>query len=117
MSGCGCGQSAVAANQYEPAAATGAQELEDWFSSSGETSGLSGPELFLSLTEAGAAVPASDELAELAQVEQEEELAALQELDAAMQEESGSQTAAEPGLDELLALLRKRPGLKITFSY
>jgi len=82
-----------------------------------EAGGQSAVELFAALTEAGAEASALTEADnELAEAALEDELAAQQELDDLLAEAEGGE-AVEPGLDELLALLRNRPGLKLTLSY
>ena len=119
MSGCGCqcGPQQAAQQQFESAAAGDAFEPDFGLPEAG---GQSAVELFEALTEAGAAASAVTDEAdqELAEVALEDELAAQQELDEVLAEaESEGGEAVEPGLDELLALLKNRPGLKLTLSY
>ncbi|WP_300054667.1 hypothetical protein [Malikia sp.] len=100
--------------EAEPAGA----ELDHWFGLAEAPAGQSGVELFEALTGAGAEPSAGAEADELAEVALEDEQAAQQELDEVLAEadDEGGE-AVEPGLDELLALLKNRPGLKITLSY
>ena len=120
MSGCGCGckcgPQRAAQQQFgvEPAGT----ELDNWFGLAEAPAGQSGVELFEALTAAGAEASADIEADELAEVALEDEQAAQQELDEVLAEaEAENGEPVEPGLDELLVLLRNRPGLKITLSY
>ncbi|MCX7250580.1 MAG: hypothetical protein NTX37_03585 [Burkholderiales bacterium] len=118
MSGCGCkcGPQQAAQQQFGSAAAGDAFEPDFGLPAAGGQSAL---KLFAALTEAGAeaSAAAADEAdSELAEVALEDEQAAQQELDEVLAESEGGE-AVEPGLDELLALLKNRPGLKLTLSY
>ncbi len=114
--GCKCGPQQAAQQQFgtEPAGT----EQDNWFGLAEAPTGQSGAELFEALTAAGAEPSADVEADELAAVEFEDEQAAQQELDEVLAEadDEGGE-AVEPGLDELLVLLRNQPGLKITLSY
>jgi hypothetical protein len=118
MKGCGCkcGPQKAAQQQFdaEPAGA----ELDNWFDLAKVPTGQSGVELFEALTSGGAEASSGVEADELAEVALEDEQAAQQELDEVLAEadDEGGE-AVEPGLDELLALLKNRPGLKITLTY
>lgn len=110
---CNCGPQPSARSPFEAADDSFGQAL-----GSPDVAGLSAVELFTAWTEAGAeaAAPTDEADQELADAALEDEQAAQQELDELLAEaESGE--AAEPGLEELLALLRNRPGLKLTLSY
>ncbi len=115
MSGCGCKcGSQQAAGQ--PFVAAG-----DVFGPDFGLPGAGGPsavELFAAWTEPGAeaAAPTDEADQELADAALEDEQAAQQELDELLAEGEGG-AAVEPGLEELLTLLRNRPGLKVTRSY
>lgn len=117
MSGCGCkcGPQQAAQPQFGAAG----EAFEPDFGLPG-AAGQSALELFAALTTAGAEASAvSDEADnELAEAALEDEQVAQQELDEVQAEVDGEGgEAVEPGLDELLALLRSRPGLKLTLSY
>ncbi len=116
MSGCGCKCRPQQSAQPPFEAAGDGFEQDFGLPTAGGQSAL---ELFEAWTEAGAeaSVAAADEADnELAEAALEDEQAAQQELDAALAEAEAGE-AVEPGLDELLALLRNRPGLKLTLSY
>jgi hypothetical protein len=107
----------VTAGPFEATAVGDAFESEFGLSEAGGQSAL---ELFAALTEAGAETSAATEADnELAEAALEDEQAAQQELDELLAEADSEQggAAVEPGLDELLALLRNRPGLRLTLSY
>ncbi len=117
MSGCGCKCGPQQAAQQQFDAEPAGTELDNWFGLAEAPAGQSGVELFEALTAAGAEASAGTEAdSELAEVALEDEQAAQQELDEVLAEADGGE-AVEPGLDDLLALLRSRPGLKITLSY
>jgi len=121
MSGCRCNGGPQQAAQQQFGSAAAGDAFEPDFSLP-ETGGQSAVELFAALTEAGAeAFAAADEAdSELAELALEDEQAAQQELDEVLGEaesEGEGGEAVEPGLDELLALLKNRPGLKLTLSY
>ncbi len=115
MSGCGCKCGSQQAD-WSPFEAAGAAFEPDF--GLPEAGGQSPVELFAAWTEPGAeaAAPASEADKELAEAALEDEQAAQQELDALLAE-AEAEGGAEPGLDQLLALLRNRPGLKLTLSY
>ncbi len=118
MSGCGCKCRPQQSAQQQFGAALAGDQFEPDFGLP-TAGGQSALELFDAWTEAGAeaSVAAADEADnELAEAALEDEQAAQQELDAALAEAEAGE-AVEPGLDELLALLRNRPGLKLTLSY
>lgn len=115
MSGCGCkcGSQQAAGQPFEAAS--------DVFGPDFGLPGAGGPsavELFAAWTEPGAeaAAPTDEADQELADAALEDEQAAQQELDELLAEGEGG-AAVEPGLEELLTLLRNRPGLKLTLSY
>ena len=112
MAGCGCNQGQAAASAAplgnagdELAQALAAGEA----GATGDSFGaLMGEAVFLSGEGLDEALGA-----ELAMVQVEDEATAMQELREAMLD-TGS---AEPSLDDLLAIAKSRPGLKITLSY
>lgn len=118
MSGCGCKCGPRQAAQQSFEAEPAGTDLDHWFGLAEAPAGQSGVELFEALTAAGAEPSAGAEADELAEVALEDEQAAQHELDEVLAEadDEGGE-AVEPGLDELLALLKNRPGLKITLSY
>lgn len=112
---CNCGPQQAAQQLFE----TAGDVFEPDFGLP-DAGGQSAVELFAALTEAGAPVVADEADNELAEVALEDELAAQQELDELLGEadsEGEGGEVIEPGLDELLALLKNRPGLKLTLSY
>lgn len=118
MSCCkGCGGAASAAPRDDFLAADPLTGLTDWMAQADGGFRPSAEEMFLSMTDAAAA--GGEEAAwseELDDVALEDELAAAQELSDALAE-GGADGAGQPSLDELLAIAKSRPGLKITFSY
>lgn len=115
--GCGCGQASVVADPFsEFSGSGGAADLANWWPDDGGAA-LSGVDAFAAMGVDGAAAGVEDEaLAELAAVELEDELAAEQEL-SDVEQEAQALGEGEASLDDLLAIARARPGLKITFSY
>lgn len=115
MSGCrcNCGSQQAAGQPFEAAGDVFGPDF-----GLPEVAGQSAVELFAAWTEPGAetAAPTDEANQELAEAALEDEQAAQQELDELLAEaESGEVT--EPGLEELLTLLKNRPGLKLTLSY
>jgi len=115
--GCGCGQASTVADPFsEFSGSGGTADLESWWPEAGGA-GLSGADAFAARTVGDGGAGVEDEAsAELAAVELEDEMAALQEL-SDVEQEAQALGDGEASLDALLAIAKARPGLKITFSY
>lgn len=113
--GCGGAVSTTPGDEFLPADPSGGRV--DWMAQTDGGASPSAEDIFLSMTDAAAAggeeATWSDELDAVAL---EDELAAAQELSDAMGE-AGAEGVGQVSLDELLAIAKSRPGLKITFSY
>ena len=115
--GCGCGQASTVADPFSEFSGSGAPaDLENWWPEAA-SAGLSGADAFAAMPIEDAGAGGEDEAsAELAAVELEDEMAALQEL-SDVEQEAQALGEGEASLDALLAIAKARPGLKITFSY
>jgi hypothetical protein len=95
---------------------SGDADLENWWPESG-SGALRGADAFEAMTAGDGTSEAEEAGAELAAVEMEDEMQAVQELSEVEEEAATLGDGGEASLDALLAVAKARPGLKITFSY